>query len=242
MIKLQNPLNHPICVLAGSVVLVVGVRFFGLSNGVVLPAAAAATTASAVVLNPREPDSQKLLKQQLRNELQVMQNAGKSLVKKAEVLCQEANQLLTRGSFQLELLVAVQEACDRAIELPLKLDQFARRLQGVDSLLSKSELQQQLLEVQAKQRTSSGVARQHLDRLADSLQRNIQLAGEEQNLRIAQIVNLYTLIQDSAGVLQQLLNKLRTADLSNSEQVEELRSLSAKLNSSQEKVDILVSK
>ena len=242
MIKLQNPLNYPICVLAGSVVLVVGVRFFGLSNGVVLPAAAAATTASAVVLNPREPDSQKLLKQQLRNELQVMQNAGKSLVKKAEILCQEANQLLTGGSFQLELLVAIQEACDRAIELPVKLDQFARRLQGVDSLLSKSELQQQLLEVQAKQRTSSGVARQHLDRLADSLQRNIQLAGEEQNLRIAQIVNLYTLIQDSAGVFQQLLNKLRTADFSNSEQVEELRSLSAKLNRSQEKVDILVSK
>jgi hypothetical protein len=115
-------------------------------------------------------------------------------------------------------------------------------LQGVDSLLSKSELQQQLLEVQAKQRSNSGVARQHLDRLADSLQRNIQLAGEEQNLRIAQIVNLYTLIQDYAGVFQQWLNKLRTADLSNSEQVEELRSLSAKLNGFQENLDILVSK
>jgi hypothetical protein len=42
--------------------------------------------------------------------------------------------------------------------------------------------------------------------------------------------------------LQQLQNKLRTSDLTNSEQVNELQSLSAELNSFQENVDILVSK
>jgi hypothetical protein len=242
MIKLANPLYYPISVLAGGVVLVVGVRLMGLSNIVILPAAALVTTAGATVLKSREPDEQKLAHQQLQRELQLMQASGKSLAEKAEVLRQEANQLLTRSSFQLELLIAIQEACDRAIELPAKIDQLASRLQGANSLLSVSELQQQLLEVQTKQQASSGVAHQHLNQLANSLKRNIQLAQEGQDTRTAQIVSLYTLIQDAAGVLQQLQNKLRTSDLTNSEQVNELQSLSAELNSFQENVDILVSK
>ena len=242
MIKLANPLYYPISVLTGGVVLVIGVRLMGLSNIVILPTAALVTTAGATVLKSREPDEQKLAHQQLQRELQVMQASGKSLAEKAEVLRQEANQLLTRGSFQLELLIAVQEACDRAIELPPKIDQLASRLQGTNSLLSVSELQQQLLEVQTKQQASFGVARQHLNQLAKSLKRNIQLAQEGQDTRSAQIVSLYTLIQDAAGVLQQLQNKLRTSDLNNSEQVNELQSLSAELNSFQENVDILVSK
>ena len=242
MMKLANPFYYPITLLASGVVLVVGVRLLGLSNVVIVPTAAAVATAGATALKSREPDAQKLVKQQLQHELQVMQSSGKSLAEKAEALRQEANQLLTRGSFQLELLIAVQEACDRAIELPPKIDQLTTRLKGTDSLLSKSDLQQQLLEVQTKQRSSSGVARQHFDQLADSLRRNIRLAQEGQDTRTAQITSLYTLIQDSAGVLQQLQNKLCTSDLSNLEQVNELRSLSAELNSFQENVDILVSK
>jgi hypothetical protein len=172
----------------------------------------------------------------------MMQSSGKNLAEKAEILRQEANQLLTTDSSQLELLTAVQYACDRAIDLPAKINQFAGQLQSPNSLLSISELQQQLLEVQTKQRSSSGVARQHLDQLAESLKRNIQLAQQGQDTRTAQITSLYTLIQDAAGVLQQLQNKLRTSDLTNSEQVNELQTLSAELNSFQENVDILVSK
>jgi hypothetical protein len=241
MIQLANPLYYPMSVLAGGIVLVAGVRLIGLSNVVILPATVVVATAGATVLKSREPDAQKLAKQQLQRELQVMQASGKTLAEKAEVLRQESNQLLTCGSFQLELLIAVQEACDRAIELPKKIDQLASRLQGTDSLLSVSELQQQLLDVQTKQRSSSGVARQHLNVLAGSLKRNIQLAREGQDIRSIQIVSLYTLIQNLAGVLQQLQNKLRTADLTNSEQVDELQCLSAELNSFQENLDILVS-
>lgn len=241
MIKLANPLYYPMAMLAGGIVLVVGVRVMELSNIVILPTAAVVATAGATVLKSRS-DAQRLAKQQLQRELQVMQASGKTLAEKAEVLRQEANQLLTRDSFQLELLTAVQYACDRAIELPAKIDQLAMRLPSADSLLSVSELQQQLLEVQTKQCSSSGVASQHLNQLADSLKRNIQLAQEGQDTRTAQIVSLYTLIQDSAGVLQQLQNKLRTADLTNLEQVNELRSLSSEFNSFQENVDILVSK
>jgi hypothetical protein len=239
---IANPFYYPIAVLASGVVLVVGVRLFGLSNVVIVPTAAAVATAGATVLKSREPNAQKLLKQQRQRELQVMQASSKSLAQKAEALRQEANQLLTCGSFQLELLIAVQEACDRAIELPQKINQLTTRLQGTDSLLSKSDLQEQLIEVQTKQRSSSGVARQHLNQLADSLRRNIQLAQAGRDTQTAQMASLYTLIQDSAGVLQQLQNKLRTADFTNSEQIEELRSLSAELNSFQENVEFFISK
>jgi fructose-specific phosphotransferase system component IIB len=242
MIKLANPLYYPVSVLAGGIVLVVGVRLIGLSNVVILPAAAVVTTAGTAILKSREPDPQKLAKHQRQRELQMMQSSGKNLAEKAEILRQEANQLLTTDSSQLELLTAVQYACDRAIDLPAKINQFTGQLQSPNSLLSISELQQQLLEVQTKQRSSSGVARQHLDQLAESLKRNIQLAQQGQDTRTAQITSLYTLIQDAAGVLQQLQNKLRTSDLTNSEQVNELQTLSAELNSFQENVDILVSK
>jgi hypothetical protein len=242
MIKLANPLYYPTAVLAGSIVLVAGVHLMRLSNAVALPVAAIVATAGATALKSREPDPQKLAQQQLQRELQVMQAAGKTLAEKAEVLRQEANQLLTRGSFQLELLIAVQDACDRAIELPTRIGQLASRLQGTESLLSVGEIQQQLLDVQAKQQSSSGVARQHLNLLAESLKRNIQLAREGQDTRTAQIASLYTLIQDAAGVLQQLQNKLRAADLTNLEEVNELQRLSAELVSFQENVSILVSK
>lgn len=241
MLKLANPLHYPIAVLAGGVVLVAGVRWMRVPNSVILPTAAIVATAGATVLRLREPDAQKLATQQLQGELQVMQASAKSLAKKAEVLRQEANQFLTRGSSQLELLSTVQYVCDRALELPTKIDQLAVRLQGTDSLLSVSELQQQLLEVQSKQRSSSETVNQHLKQLADSLKRNIQLAQAGQDARNAQVVSLYTLIQDSAGVLQQLQNKLRTSDLTSQEEVNELQHLSDELNSFQENVDLLVS-
>ncbi len=240
MIKLVNPLYYPIAMLASGVVLIVGVRLMGLPNVVILPTTGIIATAGAALLHSREPNAQKLAKQQLQRELQMMQASGKALAEKADVLRQEANQLLTRGSFQLELLITVQDACDRAIELPAKINQLASRLQGTDSLLSVSELQQQLVDVQAKQRSSSGVARQHLNLLAESLQRNIRLAKEGQDTRIAQIASLYTLIQDLAGVLQQLQNKLRTSDLTNLEQIKELQHLSIQLLSFQENVDLLI--
>lgn len=242
MIKLANPLYYPLSVLAGGVVLVAGVRLIGLPNVVVLPTAVIVATSGATFLKSREPDAEKLAKQHLQRELQMLQSAGKNLAEKAELLRQEANHLLTDDSWKLELLIVVQSACDRATELPTKIDMLSRRIQGNDSLLSITDLQQQLLDVQSKLRSSSGVAHQHLEQLVDSLKRNIELAKTGQDTRQAQIVNLYTLIQDAAGVLQQLQNKLRTSDLSKFEEVNELRSLSAELNSCQENFELLVGK
>jgi hypothetical protein len=74
------------------------------------------------------------------------------------------------------------------------------------------------------------------------LLRNIQLARQGQDARQAQVVSLSTMILDAGGVLQQVQNKLRTADLNNSDQVMELRQWCEELRSFEENVDLLVSK
>ncbi|HEY9783223.1 MAG TPA: hypothetical protein V6D09_24180 [Leptolyngbyaceae cyanobacterium] len=58
---------------------------------------------------------------------------------------------------------------------------------------------------------------------------------------MAQVINLATLIQDTAGVLQELQNKLRSFDFSNATQTMELRHCEQRGNF-QENVDLLVSK
>lgn len=143
---------------------------------------------------------------------------------------------------QVELLATVQYACDRARELPSNISQLARRLSGGDSLLSVAQMRQQLQEVEAKLPHSRGVAQEQLQRLRQSLQRNLNLARQGRDARQAQVASLSTLILDTAGVLQQLQNKLRTADLTDSEETFALRSLGDELRSFQENVDLLVSR
>ncbi|MFP3344818.1 hypothetical protein R0J87_20285, partial [Halomonas sp. SIMBA_159] len=86
---------------------------------------------------------------------------------------------------------------------------------------------------------SSGASYQQLQSLQESLQRNIRLAKQGEDARQAQVISLNTSIQNLAGVLQQLQNKLRSADLADVQQVTELQNLSEELNSLQENVDIL---
>jgi len=238
--KLANPLYYPFAVLSGGIILFAGVRFLNLSSALMLPVSAAVAVAGAAALKSRQPEFLNLNNPGLERELQSVRQQAKVLADKAISLQVESGQLLV-GISDMELLVAVQYSCDRAAEIPLKIDKMALRLQGDDSLLSPQELQRQLDEVQAKISRSSGVAKTQLIELSKSLSRNIQLARQGEDARQAQIISLSTVIQDSAGVLQQLQNKLRTADLTNSEQTRELRELSENLRSFQESVDLLVS-
>jgi endonuclease III len=137
----------------------------------------------------------------------------------------------------------VQYTCDRVVEFPAKIDQLSKRLEGRIPLLSVNDLQQQLIAVQLKLQNSSDVAIEHLNQLAKSLQRNIELAVQGQDTRMAQVINLATLIQDAAGVLQELQNKLHSFDLSNAAQtIMELRHLCEQIGNFQENVDLLISK
>ncbi|PSN19185.1 hypothetical protein C7271_08585 [filamentous cyanobacterium CCP5] len=237
--KLANPLQYPIAVLAGGILLVAGVRLGRLPSVVVVPVAAAVAISAATVLQSRQPETFALENPALDRQLQQVRQQAQDLVQQAAALQTEAQQLLT-DVHELELLGTVRYACDRSRELPAKIDQLSRRLSGRDSLLSVDDLQKQLAEVQQKQRTSSGVARDQWSKLATSLQRNIQLAKQGEDAREAQVVSLSTLILDAAGVLQQLQNQLRTADLTTTAAAEEVRSLSDEFNSMQENMDVLM--
>ena len=238
--KIANPLYYPIAVLAGGIILIGGVRFLSLPNLLMLPVSAAVATGGATVLKTRQGNNLRLTNPALRRELEAVKTQANLLAEKANNLRVEAGKILT-GIADMELLAMVQYACDRATEVPRKIDEMARRLQGDDALLSIGELQQQLKEVRGKLSGSQGVAKEQLTKLAESLNRNIQLARQGRDARQAQVVSLSTIIQDSAGVLQQMQNKLRIADLSNSEDKRELQFLTQELRSFQENIDLLVS-
>lgn len=239
--KLANPLYYPFAVLAGGITLILGVRLVQLPSPIMLPVAAGIAVAGASFLKSREPQSFELNSPELEQEITSLKTSALALANKSNELRLEAKKLLN-DSFQMELLAAVQISCDRILELPAKIDNLAWRLQGTNSLLSVSELQQQLAEVQQKHRSSSGMAKQHLSQLIESLKRNIQLAQEGQDTRLAQIVSISTQIQDSAGVLQRLQNKLNSSDLTDSEQINELQLLNDELSSLQENIDLLIRK
>ena len=239
--KLVNPLDYPIAILAGGIVLIVGVRFADVSSKIMLPVAAGISIAGASFLQFREPKYLNLNNSELEREIMEVRFSALTLANKANDLRIEAKKLLT-DSFQTELLATVQMSCDRTQELPAKIDNLAWHLQGSNSLLSVSELQRQLTEVQQKLQSSSGMAKQHLSQLAESLKRNIQLAQEGQDTRLAQIVSISTQIQDSAGVLQRLYNQLHSSDLTDSEQINQLQLVSDELSSLQENIDLLFRK
>ncbi|MBE9078862.1 hypothetical protein IQ241_16445 [Romeria aff. gracilis LEGE 07310] len=237
--KIANPLQYPLAVLAGGIVLFAGVRLVRLPSLVMVPAAAVVTVGVASVLKTRQPGKFELDNPQLERELRRTQQQAEGLSQQAAALQSEAQKLLTEVH-ELELLGVVQYACDRSRQLPAKIDQLARRLSGRDSLLSVEDLQKQLIEAQQKQRHSTGVAQEQWGKLVASLQRNIQLAKQGEDARAAQVISLSTLILDAAGVLQQLQNRLRTADLTTTTAAEEVRSLSDEFNNMQENMDVLI--
>ncbi|MEL6231174.1 MAG: hypothetical protein AAFR24_14780 [Cyanobacteria bacterium J06627_3] len=237
--KLANPLQYPLAVLAGGIFLVGGVRLARLPNVVAIPAAVAIAIGGAAVLQSREPDTVELTNKAINREFQQVRQQAVTLGTRADELNEEATKLLT-ASDQIELLGVVQYACDRTQELPTKIDQLALRLEGNDALLSVDDLEKQLKQAETKVRNSKGIAQEQWGKLANSLKRNIALAKQGEDARQAQLANLSTLIAESGGVLQQLQNKLRTADLTSSVAADELRDLSDEFKGFQENVDVLI--
>ena len=234
---LVNPLHYPIAVLIGGLVLIVGVRLGGLPSYLIIPISSAIALGGAAVRQSQLPEPLMIENPALAKELESVRNTAQGVAEKAEVLRAEADRALSDTSLQLDLLTQVQYACDRAKELPTQIETLARKFQGSDSLLSISELEDQLADIQTKLSQSSGASYQQLQSLQESLQRNIRLAKQGEDARQAQVISLNTSIQNLAGVLQQLQNKLRSADLADVQQVTELQNLSEELNSLQENVD-----
>ena len=236
--KLVNPLQYPLAVLGGGIILVAGVRLIQLPGYIALPGAAAIATGLAIPLKQRGSQTVKIDNPALAREIKSVKQQSQLLVTKAIELRNEAQQILTSSS-QLELFAAIEYACDRIFELPNKVNRLARKLQGADSLLSTAELSAQLTEARTKAQQSSGVAREQFEKLAYSLENNLQLAQQGQDARQAQVVSLATLVTESAGVLQQFQNRLRTSNLDNSAEINELKAIVNELKTTQDNVDLL---
>ncbi|MEL6929713.1 MAG: hypothetical protein AAFO95_13875 [Cyanobacteria bacterium J06600_6] len=238
--KLANPLHFPLAVLAGGIILVAGTRLIQLPGYIALPGAAAIATGLAIPLKHKASQKINIDNPALAREIKSVKQQSQLLVTKATELRAEAQQMLTSAN-QLELLAAIEYAGDRILELPSKVNHLVQKLQGADSLLSPEELSAQLTEARQKAQQSSGVAKQQLEQLARSLENNLQLAQQGQDARQAQVVSLATLVTESAGVLQQFQNRLRTSNLNDSAEIMELKTITDELKGMQDNVDLLIS-
>ncbi|NJN87118.1 MAG: hypothetical protein HC881_13520 [Leptolyngbyaceae cyanobacterium SL_7_1] len=118
--KLANPFHYSSAMLMGAIALVIGVRGLHLPKGAAVPMAAAIAVGTATLLKSRQSPPAELANPLLEQELQTIHQQAHQLAQTAKQLRIEATQLLTQAN-QIELLRAVQSACDRVQELPTRL-------------------------------------------------------------------------------------------------------------------------
>ncbi|MEN9215855.1 MAG: hypothetical protein Q6K90_00875 [Gloeomargarita sp. HHBFW_bins_162] len=239
---LANPLHYPLAMFLAALVLGVGVRLLALPRWLMLPVAVVVAVGGSMVLQRREARQPDIDDPALAREIQQLRHQVQILVQGAEKVRTEAARLLADAP-DLDLLITVQEVCDQVQTLPHALEQRVQRLRDMDdAVLSVATLEKQLAQVQRQKRRVGQVAGAQLDQLEATLQRNIQLAQTGQDTRLAQVTALATLVQHTAGVLQHLQNQLRTCDIRNQQQVQELRTLSETLQGFEQQMSILVSR
>ena len=225
--KIANPLNYPFAVLIAGISLFLGVRIINLSSKIVIPTSILIAFLSTAIV-AKDNQNIELENKLLAKELNTAKQEANQLALKAEDLRLEAKNLL-HDSQQMDLLATVEYTCDRVIELPSKIETLSNKISGGDSLLSIPELEQKLANIQDKEKSAQGIALQQLQEIERGLQRNISLAQQGESARQAQVFSLTNLITNSAGILQQLQNKFRTTDLTNSEELRNLQLLSEQL-------------
>ncbi|AFZ54919.1 hypothetical protein Cyan10605_2852 [Cyanobacterium aponinum PCC 10605] len=231
--KIVNPLNYPLAVFVAGVCLFFGVRFANVSSFLMLPISiSVGVIGSGFLANNSLNNDNKinLDNRALEEELELAKQESNLLIKKAENLRLEAKNLL-HDAHQMDLLTAIEYGCDRTFELPEKIEYLSKKLSGSDSLLSEEELEEKLKTNLKKQQSANGLALKQLRQIESNLRRNIDLAKQGKSAREAQVFALTNILTESAGVLQQLQNKLRTSDLTNSQALQDLQDLTQELSS-----------
>jgi len=242
-VPLVNPLHYPTAIFSAALVLVLGVRVWGLPRWLMVPVAVVMALGGSWLLHWREAQQPLFADPALTREIQQLRQQVNSLVQAAQKVQAEAARLLVDDP-DLDLLVAVQEVCQQVQSLPQAVDQRVQRLYQTDydAVLSVADLEKQLAQVRRQKRRVGSLAGAQLDRLEATLVRNIELAQRGQDTRLAQIAALVTLVQGTAGVLQQLQNQLRTFDIRNQQQLQQVRSLSETLQDCERQMTILVTR
>jgi chromosome segregation ATPase len=237
--KLANPLNYPLAVLIAGLALFIGVRLINLSSVLMLPLSTSVAFFGSALLAAKTGNKSAIVLENkvLAKELNQLKKDALVLVSKATNLREEAKNLL-QDSDQINLLITVEYICDSTSELPEKIEALIAKISGGDSLLSVKELEQKLREIKAKEKTAQGEALKQLQQLEQNLQRNISLAEQGKSTREAQVLSLSNLISQSGGILQELQNQLRSADLNNSQTVHDLETLSQELTDIQQTISL----
>ena len=237
---LVNPFYYPAAMLLGGVSLVVGIRFVNLSGLIMLPVSTGVTVGSALLLKGKEEQPLNTVDPVMEREIEAALTQAQLVASRAQILRQDAHNLL-ESSDNLSLLTTIEYACDRAQELPSRIQTLSQKLSRTDSVLSIEQLEGQLQEVRGRLAASSGISKQHLEKLKQSLARNLELAKQGENSQQAQIISLSTWIMDSAGVLQHLQNNIRNANLDDLDQVHQIENLSQELEDIQKNMDLMMS-
>lgn len=239
MVKLTNPFDYPLAILVGGIVLVAGVRFLKTPNLVILPTAAIVATATAVYCKSREPDPEKSARREVEKELTSLKASGQSLAEKAEAVRRETGQLLGQEADYLELLVRIEEACSSMADIPHRLEELERRLPRSAAVLSLAKLEADLDSARARLTNSTGIARQQAGELVESLERNLELVRTSGSVNLAKLLNLRVMIENTAGILQELQNKIRLSSRPDRERVREVEELCDRLRGARSNLDIL---
>lgn len=239
MVKLTNPFDYPLAILVGGIVLVAGVRFLKTPNLLILPTAAIVATATAMYCKSREPDPEKSARREVERELTNLKASGQSLAEKAEAVRREAGQLLGHEADYLELLVRIEEACSLIADIPHRIEELERRLPRSEAVLSLAKLEADLDSARARLTNSTGIARQQAGELVESLERNLELVRTSGSVNLAKLLNLRVTIENTAGILQELQNKIRLSSRPNRERVREVEELCDRLRSAGSNLDIL---
>lgn len=240
MVKLTNPFDYPIAILVGGIVLVAGVRLLKTPNLVILPTAAIVATATAMYCKSREPDPEKAAQREVERELTNLKASGRSVAEKAEAVRREAGQLLGHDADYLDLLVRIEETCSPIAEIPTRIEALGERLSRNNSVLSLAELDADLRSAQELLANATGIARQQAGELVESLERNRELAGTGASVNLAKLLNLRVILQNTAGILQELQNQMRLLNRPDLDRVREVEELCERLQSAQNNLDILI--
>jgi len=242
-LKLVNPFSYPLAMTTGGVLLFVGSRLVALPSVVVVPLAVGFTLAVSYLRQRQEPTPEKEELRQVQSELAGVRGEARQLQQQAQILLEQANRLLRQeqlSPLSMEILAAVRYGCDLAIVLPEKVDTLALKLPQTRSLLDQTSLEQKLKTVRSEKLKASGSAFQSLQRLEESIHRNLSLMNANQDDRQSQIHTLSALIQDLAGVLQRLQNHLQIANLADTDQIDRLNELVTEMNRLQQETDLFI--
>ncbi|QEY31061.1 hypothetical protein EVJ50_01130 [Synechococcus sp. RSCCF101] len=199
-LRVADPLQHPLAVLAGSLVVVLGVRGLGLGWGLTLPAALLVTIGLAQLRSRPTRQGESDL---IRRSRQLSGAAGR--------LADEAAARLNDPD-SLARLSALQLCCQRIAELPARLQRLEEiRPREAAPLLSAASLRTRLRQEARALRQSPGPTALSGRRreLIRRLEENIALAERGAEAQRLQQITLVTLLEGIAGELQDVQVRLQ---------------------------------